>query len=39
MIDVRPVRSYWDRKAFLDFPLKLYKNNPYYVPPLYIDEK
>lgn len=39
MIEVREVRSYWDRRAFLNFPLKLYRNNPYFVPPLYIDEK
>ena len=26
------------RKAFVRFPLKLYKNNPYFVPPLYGDE-
>lgn len=39
MIEVREVRSYWNRRAFLNFPLKLYRNNPYFVPPLYIDEK
>ena len=26
------------KKAFVQFPLKLYKNNPYFVPPLYGDE-
>ncbi len=28
-----------NKKQFLQFPLKLYKNNPYFVPPLYGDEK
>ncbi|MCB9498902.1 MAG: hypothetical protein H6687_03345 [Bacillales bacterium] len=27
------------QKDFLEFPLSLYKNNEYYVPPLYADEK
>ena len=26
-------------REFINFPLNLYKNNPYFVPPLYIDEK
>lgn len=39
MIEVKEVRTRKERKAFLDFPLKLYKGNPYFVPPLYIDEK
>lgn len=26
------------RKAFVKFPIKLYKNNPYYVPSLVLDE-
>lgn len=26
------------KKAFVQFPLRLYKNNPYFVPPLYGDE-
>lgn len=39
MIEVYPVRTRRDRKAFLDFPLRLYKKCPYFVPPLYMDEK
>lgn len=39
MIDVREVQTKKDRKAFLDFPLKLYATSPYYVPPIYMDEK
>ena len=39
MITVKAVKTKKEQKEFLDFPLKLYKNNPYYVPPLYCDEK
>ena len=39
MIEVREVKSKKEQKDFLNFPLKLYKNNPYFVPPLYGDEK
>ena len=39
MITVREVSSKRDQKEFLDFPLRLYKNEPNFVPPLYGDEK
>ena len=39
MITVREVKTKKEQKEFLDFPNKLYKGNPYYVPPLYMDEK
>lgn len=39
MIEVKEVKTRRQQKEFLDFPLKLYKDNPYYVPPLYLDEK
>lgn len=39
MIEIREVTTKKQQKEFLDFPLKLYKNNPYFVPPLYLDEK
>ena len=39
MITVREVKTAKEQKAFLDFPLKLYKGNPCFVPPLYMDEK
>ena len=39
MVRVEEVKTKKQRKAFLDFPLKLYKNNPCFVPPLYADEK
>lgn len=39
MIEIRKVQTRKERKAFLDFPLKLYKKCPYFAPPLYLDEK
>ena len=39
MIRVEEVKTKKQQKAFLDFPLNLYKDNPYFVPPLYGDEK
>lgn len=38
MITIRQVLTKKDRKEFVKFPLKLYKNNPYFVPPIYMDE-
>jgi GNAT superfamily N-acetyltransferase len=34
MIEVRPVRSKRERKTFLTFPWRIYKNDPLWVPPL-----
>lgn len=39
MITVKPVTTAKQRKQFLNFPIKLYDKNPYFVPPLYVDEK
>ena len=39
MVVVKKVTTKKQQKEFLDFPLKLYKDNPYFVPPLYMDEK
>ena len=39
MIEVREVRGHRMEKEFLELPLKLYNGNPYFVPPLYLDEK
>lgn len=39
MINVVPVTTKKQQKAFVDFPLKLYKGNDCFVPPLYGDEK
>ena len=33
------VRSRKEIRDFIEFPLRLYKGNPYFVPPLYGDEK
>ena len=39
MITVEEVLTKKQQKDFLDFPLKLSKGNPYFTPPLYMDEK
>lgn len=39
MIEVREVKTKKEIKEFIEFPLKLYKDNPCFVPPLYGDEK
>lgn len=38
MIEIQEVKTRRQRKQFVEFPLDLYKNNPYFVPPLYSDE-
>ena len=39
MVTVREVKTARDIKEFIEFPLRLYKKCPYFVPPLYSDEK
>ncbi len=39
MLRIKEVKSRKDVKEFISFPLRLYKGNPYFVPPLYADEK
>ena len=39
MIEIQTVRTKKQQKEFLEFPLKLDRNNPFFVPPLYGDEK
>ena len=39
MITIKEVTTAKERREFLKFPIKLYENNPYYVPALNIDEK
>lgn len=39
MLTIKRVDSTRDIKEFIEFPLKLYKDCPYFVPPLYGDEK
>ena len=38
MIEIKEVTTKKQRKEFVEFPLNLYKDNPYFVPPLYGDE-
>ena len=39
MVIVEEVKTKKQQKAFLEFPLQLYRGNPNFVPPLYGDEK
>lgn len=39
MVRIVEVTTAPERKRFLNFPLKLYKGCPYFVPALYMDEK
>lgn len=39
MIRIKEVETKKEQKQFIDLPLVLYKDCPYYVPPLYGDEK
>lgn len=39
MVEIKLVEGKKMIKEFVEFPLKLYKDNPYFVPPLYADEK
>ena len=39
MINIQEVKTAKQRREFLNFPLKLYKGNPCFAPPLYMDEK
>ena len=39
MLEIVEVKTKRQQKDFLDFPLKLYRGNPCFVPPLYSDEK
>ncbi|MBR1872398.1 MAG: N-acetyltransferase [Bacteroidales bacterium] len=39
MIQVLEVRTRRQRKDFIEFPLKLYRNCPQYIPALYMDER
>ncbi len=36
---VRPVASRREKKAFLEFPWRLYRGDPHWVPPLRVDQK
>lgn len=39
MLEVKEVKTRKQVKQFLDFPNKLYKGNPCFVPPIYSNEK
>ena len=39
MINVCEVKTKKQQREFIEFPLNMYKDNPYFVPPLYGDEK
>lgn len=38
-IEIREVKTEQELMAFIKFPMRLYKGNPYFVPPLIQDEK
>ena len=37
-VEIRPVRTRSELRKFVNFPEKLYRRNPYYVPPLVFDQ-
>ena len=37
-VEIRPVRSRRELRQFVNFPERLYKDNPYYVPKLVFDQ-
>ena len=39
MVEIVEVKTKKQQREFLYFPLDMYKDNPYFVPPLYGDEK
>jgi len=39
MVVIKEVKTRKEVKQFIEFPLKMYKDNPYFVPPLYSSEK
>ncbi len=38
MLEIVEVKTKKQRKEFVELPLRMYKGNPYFVPPLYGDE-
>lgn len=38
-IEVKPVKTKKDLMTFIKLPFKLYENDPYWVPPLIVEEK
>ncbi|MBE6702697.1 MAG: GNAT family N-acetyltransferase [Ruminococcaceae bacterium] len=39
MVEIKTVKTAKDIKEFINFPLRLYRDCPFFVPPLYGDEK
>ncbi|MBO6262710.1 MAG: GNAT family N-acetyltransferase [Clostridia bacterium] len=39
MVEIREVKTRKEIREFIEFPLNLYRDCPYFVPPLYGDEK
>lgn len=39
MIEIREVKTKKDQREFLEFPLRMYREEPRFVPPLWMDEK
>ena len=39
MVEIKEVKSRKEVRTFINFPLKMYKNNECFVPPLYMSEK
>ena len=39
MVEIKEVKTAREIKEFIEFPLRLYKKCPWFVPPLYADEK
>ena len=37
-VEIREIKSHWDLRKFIQFPNKLYQDNQYYVPSLFIDD-
>jgi len=38
MIEIRKIESRIELKAFVKFPFQLYRDNPYWVPPIIKEE-
>lgn len=36
---VKPVRSWWERRQFVNFPWQLYEGDPNWVPPLLMEQR
>ena len=37
-VEIRPVKTRRELRRFVNFPEKLYRDNPYYIPPLMFDQ-